>query len=489
MRRQILFQGAGLSPLVPFPAAALAVLVAITAAMPLYAQVVGVQATNPATNPTAAGQAPVSIAPVSIAPMSITLVEAIRRAEINEPTFAAVRAQAQIVSLDRGIARAALLPNVLYHNQFIYTQPNGLRDTTTGQQNFVFIANDGVHEYFSQASVTETLGLVQAGAVRVANAASARANAELEVARRGLVAATSGLFYGVQASERRLVVLKAANDEAASFVALTEKREAAREAAHADVLKAELTLEQRSRDLADATLVRDRARLELAVLLFADPMTPYTVDLPTQPPPLPAMADVQAAARQRNPDLASALAALRQSDAEVVVAKAAYLPALVLNFAYGIDANQFAKHGRTIDIGTALPPQTPRNLGYSIAGTLDIPVWDWFATEHRVKQTEVRRDAVRVALTAAQKRLVVNLQDNYAEAQTAEHALASLGITVETAQESLRLTELRYTSGEATVLEVVDAETALYGAQAAREDGQVRYQQALSNLEILTGTL
>ncbi len=422
-------------------------------------------------------------------PFQVTLQDAILRAEANEPNFAAVRAEQKAASLDRGIARAALLPSVIYHNQFLYTQPNGLHYATNGQPNFVFIANNGVHEYISQASVTETIGVAQAAAVGVANAAAARATAELEVARRGLVAAVAGLYYGVIANERRLAVLQAAKDESAGFVSLTQKREAAREVAHADVIKAQLTLDQRTRDLADATLARDRARLELAVLLFADPLTPFTVELPSQPAALPAMADVQTAARQHNPELASALATLRQSDAEVTVARAAYLPDLGVNFAYGIDANQFAKYGRLIDNGSALPAETPRNLGYSITGTVDIPVWDWFTTQRRIKQSEVRRHAVRVALTAAQKRLIVNLEESYGEAQTAQAALASLEITVRDAQESLHLTELRYTSGEATVLEVVDAETTLYGAQTAQEDGQVRYEQALSSLQTLTGTL
>ena len=444
----------------------------------------------------AAGAAPAQVAAgapaqqaLAAPPLPITLQDAIHRAEANEPTFAAVRAGQKAASLDRGIARAALLPSVIYHNQFLYTQPNGVHNAVDGQPTFVFIANDGVHEYLSQASVTETIGAAKIAAVGVATAAAARATAELEVARRGLVAAVSGLYYGVIANERRLAVLQAARDESAGFLSLTQKREAAREVAHADVIKAQLTLEQRSRDLADANLARDRARLELAVLLFADPLTPFTVELPSQPAALPALADVQAAARQHNPELASALATLRQSDAEVTVARAAYLPDLGVNFAYGIDANQFAKYGRLIDNGPGLPAETPRNLGYSITGTVDIPVWDWFTTQRRIKQSEVRRDAVRVALTAAQKRLIVNLEESYGEAQTAQAALASLETTVRDAQESLHLTELRYTSGEATVLEVVDAETTLYGAQTAQEDGQVRYEQALSSLQTLTGTL
>ena len=40
----------------------------------------------------------------------------------NEPNFAAVRGEAKAAALDRSIARAALLPNAVSHNQFLYTQ-------------------------------------------------------------------------------------------------------------------------------------------------------------------------------------------------------------------------------------------------------------------------------------------------------------------------------------------------------------------------------
>ena len=61
--------------------------------------------------------------------------------------------------------------------------------------------------------------------------------------------------------------------------------------------------------------------------------------------------------------------------------------------------------------------------------------------------------------------------------------------SAKTAAESLRLTKLRYTGGEGTVLEVIDAQNALTAAENARDDGALRYQTALANLQTLTGTL
>ena len=421
-------------------------------------------------------------APGAAAAPVITLEETIHRAQANEPSYAASAAAAGVAKLDRSIARAGLLPDATYHNQYLYTQPNGVANQagqTGSQQAPIFIANNAVREYASQGVFNETLGLAQVAEVKRADAAAAVAAAELEIARRGLVSAVTGLFYGVIAADNRLAIAKEAESEAADFVMLTTQREQQRESAHADVVKAQLQEQGRSRELSDAQVSAEKARLELGVLLFPDPRTPYTVQGEDNIAALAAKADVEQAAAKNNPELKSALASLNQSGAEVLAARAAYLPSLGLNTTYGIDAPQFAVNG----------PDGVRNLGYSASVTLDIPVWDWLATEHKVKQSEIRRDAAKVALTAAQRRLIAQIDETYSEAAAARDQLASLDASEQTAAESLRLTKLRYTAGEATVLEVVDAQGAYLTAANAREDGRVRYRTALAELQTLTGTM
>jgi outer membrane protein TolC len=414
-------------------------------------------------------------------PVAITLDEAIARARTNEPNFAAAVAARGVAELDHSIARSALLPSVSYHNQVLYTQPNG---STNGggpignQAAPRFIANNAVREYASQGVVTETLGLQQVTAVSRAAAADAVATAELELARRGLVSAVTALFYQSLAADQRIAVARRAAGEAASFTQLTQQRESVREGAHADVVKAQLQQQQRDRDLSDALLQAQKARLDLGVLLFPDPRADYTLTSGAVGP-LPARVDVDTAAMKLNPELHSALAALQVSRLDVRAARAAYLPDLGLNFTYGIDAAQFAVNGA----------DGVKNLGYSASATLDIPVWDWLSTQHRVRQSEILRDAAHTTLTATQRRLVAQLDESYAEATTARDQLASLDESVKTAEESLRLTRLRYTAGESTVLEVVDAQNSLTSAEIAREDGTVRYRSALTNLQLLTGAI
>jgi len=421
----------------------------------------------------AAGEVPAHDSTVQSKPVVITLEEAIKRAEANEPLYAASLAESLAAGQERWVARKDLLPSVGYHNQALYTQ------TDRGQTIPRFIANNAMREYTSQAVVNETLGMGRLAAARHADAAEALAAAELEIARRGLVAAVTRLYYGAIAAENKQTIAERAHSEAAEFLGLTGKREQAREAAHADVVKAQLQEQQRERDLSDAKLEAEKARLELGVLLFTDPRTPFTLVAGDGTAEIPTRSEVEEAAGRNNPELKSALAAVRMSNADVLAARAAYLPDLGLNYTYGIDAPQFAVNG----------PDHLRNLGYSTSVTLDIPVWDWLATEHKVKQSEIRRKAAQVALSATQRRLIARLNETWSEAVAARDQLVSLDASAATAAESLRLTKLRYSSGEATVLEVVDAQTAFVSVENAREDGRVRYQAARSELETLMGTM
>jgi outer membrane protein TolC len=418
----------------------------------------------------AALQSQTDVAPAAV---MISLDEAIRRAQQNQPDYAAAAANSQLAHIDRTMAHMAPLPTVLFHNQALYTQPLG---ATTSPR---FIANNAVHEYTSQGMVATTLGLGQVADIRRATAADLRAATELEIARRGLVSAVSGLYFGLIDAGHRAHIAEQAHNEAADFLSLTQKREEAREAAHADVVKAQLEDQQRARELEDAQLTAMNARLELGVLLFPDPRTAYTVDEAEESAPLSSRDEYAQAAAANNPELKSALAALRESDAGVLSARADYLPTIGLNYNYGIDAEQFAVNG----------PDNVRNLGYSASVTVDLPVWNWLGTQHKIKQSEIRRNAARVALTAAQRQTIAQFEKVYGEAVAARHQLDSLDASEQTAAESLRLTKMRYTGGEATVLEVVDAQTAYVSAANAREDGRVRYASALTNLKTLTGAM
>ena len=431
---------------------------------------------------TPAPQAPASTAAKqegtspAAAPLRLTLQDALDRARKNSTQFQAALTDAALARQDRFQAGAVLLPSVSYNNQAFYTQANGANSVK-------FIASNAVHEYISQGNVHEAIDLAAVANFRRASSAAAVARARAEIASRGLVVTVVQDYYAVAAAQQKLETARKAANEGDSFLKLTQELEHGGEVAHSDEIKAELQMQDRRRQLQEALLALLNARLNLAVLIFPDFNDSFEVadDLHASIP-LPTLAEVQQQAARDNPDVRAALAAVREAANGVTGARAGYLPSLSLDYFYGIDAPQFA-------VNTAVGNQKFSNLGSSASATLNIPIWNWGATQSRIKQAELRRTQAQRELSLAQRKLLAEIQSLYAEADTALNELSGLSRSAELATESLRLTTLRYKNGEATVLEVVDAQTTNAQSNAAYQDGALRYRVALANLQTLTGVL
>jgi len=414
---------------------------------------------------------PTSMAPG--APLRLTLADALDRARQNSVVYQAALTDARIAHEDKKQSVAALLPSVNYNNSAIYTQGTGTDDQVK------FIANNAVHEFISQGNVHEALDLASIAEARRTAALSAVAKARAEIASRGLVVTVVQSYFGVAAAEKKLIVAQKADDEGDRFLKLTNDLEKGGEVAHADVIKAELQMNDRRRQLQEAKLTLLNARLDLAVLIFPNFNDSYELaDNLHAPVTLGSAEEIEARAARDNPDIRAALETVNATSHGVSAARAGYLPGLDFDYFYGIDATHFATRTNGIS-----------NLGSSAVATVNIPVWNWGTTQSKIKQAEFQRDQAKRELSLAQRKLLAELKSLYAEAQTAADELSNLQRSAELGTESLRLTTLRYKNGESTVLEVVDAQTTATLADAAYEDGAVRYRVALANLQTLTGEL
>lgn len=417
------------------------------------------------------------------APLTITLQDGLQRARQNDPQYRSAITDLGLAREDRVQARAGLLPNLNYNNSFIYTEgagrlPANCATSTLGCPTSKFIANNGVHEYISQADAHEALSITNFADYRRSAAALAQARAKAEIAARGLVVTVTQAYYGLVVAQRKYSTAQRAAAEAARFLDVSQKLENGGEVAHADVIKARIQSQQQQRDLQETQLAMDRSRLDLAVLLFPDFNQNFAVvdDLQT-PEPLPTFAEVETTGKKNNPDLRAALAAFEVAKYEVTAAWGSLLPSLSLDYFYGIDSNNFAIRSNGI-----------RNLGYSTVATLQIPIFSWGADRSKLKQAELRRDQAHVELTFAQRELLAHLRQFYSEAEISRQEMESLASSAELAADSMRLTTLRYQAGESTVLEVVDAQNTLTLARNAYDDGQARFRIAVATLETLTGT-
>jgi len=418
---------------------------------------------------------PPTVAPAVQMPLPpLTLQDALRQARLNAAQARAAITEADLAAEDRRQARDALLPSISGLGQYIHTQENG---TPSG----VFVANDGPNVYTSWLTVHgEVFNPGKWAEYRSAAAAEAVARARADVASRGLVATIVQNYYTLVAAIRKAANASQSLQEAQSFLTITQRQEAAGEVAHADVVKAQIQVVQRQREAQEAELTAIKSRLGLSVLVYPDYREDVAVtDDLQEVAPLPPLDTIKTAATGYSPELRAAEASLQQETSGVSVARGAYLPSVSFDYFYGINANQFAIYN----------PQGNRLLGSSFQAQLTLPLWNWGATQSRLRQAHLRVQQATAELTLTQRQLLASINTFYREAQVARDQADSLRTSRDLAAESLRLTTLRYQAGEVTVLEVVDAQTTLRQARDAYDDGLVRYRVALAALQTLTGTL
>jgi outer membrane protein TolC len=419
----------------------------------------------------------VSATPTPDGRMRLTLQQALELARKNEPQYQSAVTQAGLAREDKVQSRDALLPSVSFNTSDLYTQPNQIGTVR-------FIANNATHEYISQGNAHESLDFAALASYRSTAALAAVAKARAEVASRGLTVTVVQDYFGVAAAEQKLAAAQRTAEEGEKFLNLTTNLEKGGEVAHSDVIKAELQAQDRRRQLKEAQLAALNARLDLAVLIFPNFNDNFEIadDLHANVP-LPPQGEFEVQAGNANPDIRAALSNAQAAGNDVLAAKAGYLPSLSFDYFYGIDAANYALY--------SVGPNNEKvpNLGSSALFALSLPIWNWGATQSRVRQAELRRDQAKRELSFAQRKLLAEMRSLYSEAETSLNELAGLQRSAELAADSLRLVTLRYQNGESTVLEVVDAQTTFALANAAYQDGALRYRVALANLQTLTGVM
>ena len=415
-------------------------------------------------------------------PLMLTLQDALDRAQKYNAQFLSTVTDAKLASQDRTLARAALLPGLSARTEYLGTQGNGV---LPGGR---FVTNDGVHVYRQWSVLHQDLSpaTLTGTAYRRSGANEAVARAKAQIARRGLFVTVTKTYYSLINARRKYATAQQGLEQAERFLNISRGLERGGEVAHSDVIKFQLQYDAQERAFREEHLVMEEAGLDLAVLLFPNFDQNFDiVDDLHLAPALPSFAEVRALASRENPDLKAASEATHAANLDVSIARQAFLPSLTVDVDYGIEANAFALRSRV-----AAAPAAGRlpNLGYFVTATLTVPVWDWGATRAKLRQAELKRQQSKVELSQTQRELLRNVYAFYKEAETARYEVDSLHRSAELAAESLRLNTLRYQAGEATVLDVVDAQNTRLQARNAFDDGEIRYSVALANLQTLTGS-
>ena len=186
-------------------------------------------------------------------PLTLTLADALQRAQKYNAEYLSAMADQKSAQEDRLQARNARLPQLSDTTQYWGTQGNG--KLSEGR----YVTNDGVHVYREWAVLHQELSAntLMGTGYKVAAATEAIAAAKAEIARRGLTVTVTKAYYALVVGQRKYATAQQALEQARRFLQIAQQLERAGQAAHSDVIKAQIQEEQQDAAYSDANLAME----------------------------------------------------------------------------------------------------------------------------------------------------------------------------------------------------------------------------------------
>jgi outer membrane protein, multidrug efflux system len=185
------------------------------------------------------------------------------------------------------------------------------------------------------------------------------------------------------------------------------------------------------------------------------------------PPEVPA--GLPATLLGRRPDLLEAEQNLIAANANVGVAKANFYPTISLTGLLG-------------GISPQLSELTAAGKAWSLAGNLAGPLFTAGRLKNEYRSSLAQRDQAKIIFEKAVTQAFGEVSTSLSAHQQLAKAYREQMISVEAYRESVRLSTVRYDSGLATYLDVIDAQIQMYPAQTATVTYDLGRKVALVNL-------
>lgn len=397
----------------------------------------------------------------------ITLAEALARSARLDPNYVRALGQVDNAAWARRAARSAMvLPSLSVttdYNSFSVSQFNvgtGAQATTsaTARIDARFDLFTGFRKLADVSRTTADLESAQAG----------------EQQQRYLAALnTESDFYSVLSNRELLDVSRDRVRRAQEQLIVARARVLSGAAVQTDSLQLVLELNR-----AQIALLQDEARLRVARLLLGRRVgTPGGVDAvpldTARAPDLPiTLPQAMSLALEQGPEYRVARANQRAAEASVKSARSRYFPqaALVAN------STQFGDRFY------------PSGLSRSTVGiSVTLPIWDNAQRELAVSRARAARDLARVTREDLERGAEADVTEAWEAYQTARATAdySAQGLVVAT--ETFRVQQARYRAGASTILDLLDAQSALTQAQAELVQARYAARLALAGLEAILG--
>jgi outer membrane protein TolC len=308
-------------------------------------------------------------------------------------------------------------------------------------------------------------GRITAGK-RAARAGNNAAREEAEAVRQAVAAEVARAFFTVLKTRQFILAATAAVESNQTNVAIVQQRYQAGTALRAEVLDFEVRLAQSREDLVRARNANALAQRALQNLLGIEAGEFRVADsAPTLTVPATDAVGIR-------PEFVAAAERTRAAEEQVRGAKSGYLPRVS-----GFGSLDYDRGWETDGDGES----------YTGGVMLQWDLWDGWQTRGKVSEAGAHAAAAREE--QRKLRLAVGFETEQARLnlQQAQERLEVGEKTVAQAEESLALTRDRFAQGLALSTQLMDAQTALTGAQVRRADAEADVQIATAALRKALG--
>jgi outer membrane protein TolC len=400
----------------------------------------------------------------------LTLTGAVDLALKQASNLTTAELSEQVAAEDVRQARAAFLPKVVAQPNYIYTSPS-LGPTRPRPPSF--LGANAINEIQGLVVTSGELDLSgRLGAtLRKNRQLLAAAHAGTEVARRDLIQAVGDAYFGLSLSVAKR---RAAEDNLATaqeFEANTKLQLDAGEVAPVDLVRARLQTAARRDELEQART--DEAVNANGLRLLVGYTFTATIDVADLMVQMPVDGEIERfseATIATRPEFTQFKANRSAAEEDVRVARAERRPQFTYSIGTGFISDSLS------------PPHIRDSLGIQANVGVTIPLFDWGAARSRETQAKLRLQQAQTAATIAARQFARDFFTARSQSVGARVRIRQIAASIVDAQANVSASIARYRAGEATILEVTDAQTTLINQRTALYQAIFDYQTARARL-------
>jgi outer membrane protein len=412
----------------------------------------------------------------------LTLADVVALALGNNPQTRVAYAQARAAAAAYGSARGRLFPTVNASAPLARSHGAGATTGAAGDSTGTGrTGGTGDRTTFTPGLSLSYLLLDfggRGGTIAAAREAAAAATEQSDVTVQATILQAEGAFFAYNAAR------DLAGADRASVAMAAEARDAAVARFHvglstvADTLQASTALAQAELTALSAEGDVQTARGNLAAAMGTSADVPFQVAAQAAPTPLGVVTEdvdtLMARALRARPELAAARAQAAGAEAQVRVARAALLPALNLSSSAGRVFSDAAQS---------------RGGTYGLTLGVSVPVFSGFSRQYDVRAAREQALAALARVDVTRVQVANQVYTSYTTLQVAAGRVSASDHLLASAVQSEAVARGRYAEGVGTIIEVLNAQSALASARAQAAVARWQWQTALAQLAHDVGTL